>query len=255
MEHKEILRLVPEADTAVLLIHGIVGTPNHFITRIPLMQQVPENWSMHNLLLAGHGGNVDDFSKASMNLWRRQAIDAFEALAAEHEQVVVVGHSMGTLFSMQLALRYPEKIPFLFLLGVPLRPGVRPSAAVRCLRIAFGKVRLDHILETAMEDACGVRTSPLLWKYLGWVPRFLELFREIACTERMIRNLKVPAVAYQSRRDELVTNFSWNALKRAGFENLVSLPNSTHFYYDPEEMDEILRDFSSRCEAIKKKKA
>ena len=46
MNHQEYRRIVPGADMAVLMIHGIVGTPHHFDNLLPL---IPENWSVVNL--------------------------------------------------------------------------------------------------------------------------------------------------------------------------------------------------------------
>ena len=66
MKHKEYKRIVPEAETAVLFIHGIAGTPNHFKDFLPL---VPKEFSVYNLLLDGHGGKTEDFSKTSMKKW------------------------------------------------------------------------------------------------------------------------------------------------------------------------------------------
>ena len=77
MEHKEYVRIVPGADTAVLFIHGIVGTPNHFTDLISLVELVPEDWSVCNLLLDGHGGNADDFAATSMKKWKNQVIKRF----------------------------------------------------------------------------------------------------------------------------------------------------------------------------------
>ena len=50
MEHKEYKRLVPGAETAILLVHGIVGTPDQFDRFIPL---IPEGVSVWTLLLDG----------------------------------------------------------------------------------------------------------------------------------------------------------------------------------------------------------
>ena len=58
--HKEYKRIVNGADSAVLFIHGILGTPNHFKEFIPL---VPKEYSVHNLLLDGHGKGVKEFSR------------------------------------------------------------------------------------------------------------------------------------------------------------------------------------------------
>ena len=130
MEHKEYIRIIPEADTAVLFVHGIVGTPNHFITQIPLVDLVPENWSVYNVLLDGHGKGVEDFSRTSMKKWKEQVWRIFEQLAEEHDRVIIAAHSMGTLFAMQLAILHPEKVPFLFLVAVPMRPWVRQSLSM-----------------------------------------------------------------------------------------------------------------------------
>lgn len=246
MSHKEFIRIKPGADAAVLFIHGIVGTPNHFRDLIPMVQQVPENWSVHNILLDGHGGTMEDFSAASMKKWKVQVRSAFEDLAQQHDQVIIVGHSMGTLFAIQLALEYPEKIPFLFLLGVPLRPGVRLTMIRDSLLMVFEKLPPDAVLW----KAAGVTTTRRIWKYLAWVPRFLELFREIYFTEKAMCNLRVPCVAYQSQKDELVTNFTLGILKRSGVMEVHNLMNSTHFYYAPDDQETVLSDFTIKIKEI-----
>lgn len=246
MEHKEYKRIVPGADTAVLFVHGIVGTPNHFRDLIPLVQQVPENWSVYNVLLPGHGGTADDFAASSMKKWRNHVRSAFSDLAAQHKQVIIVAHSMGTLFAMQLALEFPQKIPLLFLLGVPLRPGVRLTMMRDSLLMVFGKLPPKHILW----KAAGVTTTMKLWKYLRWVPRFLELFREIYVTEQVMCDLKVPCVAYQSQTDELVMNWTRGVLQRSGVMEVRNLIDSTHFYYVPNDQKTVCDDFAKRIKKI-----
>lgn len=246
MSHAEYKRIIPGADTAVLFIHGIVGTPNHFRDLIPLVQQVPENWSVHNLLLDGHGKKAEDFAASSMEKWKKQVWSAFEKLARQHQQVVIVAHSMGTLFAMQLALEFPDKIPFLFLLGVPLRPGIRLTMIRDLLRMVFGKLPVDSVLW----KASGVTTTRKLWKYLAWIPRYLELFREIYITERVMGDLKVPCVAYQSETDELVSNRTRRLLEHSGVMEVYNLMGSTHFYYAPEDREMVLSDFAARIKTI-----
>ena len=239
--HEPYKRILPEADTAVLFIHGIVGTPNHFRDLIGLEAMVPENWSVHNILLEGHGGSVEDFSASSMKKWKAGVQSAFEELARTHDRVMVVGHSMGTLFALQLGVEFPDKIPQLFLLAVPLRPGVRLRMAWDCLRMAFGKLPEDHVLW----KAAGVTTTRKVWKYLGWIPQFLELFREISHTESILKDLKVPCVAYQSQKDELVRNSAGKVLERSGTMEVRHLDNSTHYYYALEERQRVQQDFAN----------
>ena len=67
--HKEYKRIVENSPKALLFIHGILGTPNHFD---PFMPLVPENLSVYNMLLDGHGKSVRDFTKTSMEKWENQ---------------------------------------------------------------------------------------------------------------------------------------------------------------------------------------
>lgn len=239
MKHQETIRIVPGARNAVLFIHGIVGTPNHFVGGVPILEWVPEDWSVHNLLLPGHGGSVEDFAKSSMKQWRCAARRAFCRLAKSHEKVYIVAHSMGTLFALELAVDFPNQIPALFLLGVPMRPHLAPSAINSALRLALGKLRPGYP-EMAIREACGTAPTWMLWKYIPWLPRFLELFAQIVRTERKLDRLKVPTIAFQSRKDELVNGLSAKVLRKFPVDVRI-LEHSTHFYYSPEDT-EILRE-------------
>lgn len=244
MAHEEIIRLLPEADTAVLFLHGIAGTPNHFKTVLPMIDQVPENWSVYALRYPGHGGTADDFANSSMNAWRQYARETFHQLAKTHGKVILVGHSMGNLFSMQLGLEYPEKIPFIFMLAAPMRPWPRLFGIVNLLKLGFGKLDMSDPVEASTSLVCGLTPTKKLWKYIKWIPRMTELFLEIARTEKVMGNLKVPCVALQSRRDELVSNFSRGVLEKSGVVQIYELQKSTHFYYDPEDQKKVLSVFS-----------
>jgi esterase/lipase len=245
MKHSEMRRLVPGAENAVLLLHGIVGTPNQFRFLMPLEELVPTDWSVYNLCYPGHGGEVRDFGRSKINLWRRYTREAFLELAENHEKVLIAGHSMGTLFAMQLALEFPEKVSGLFLLNVPMRPWPRLFFMVNCLRLAFNRIREDHPREASFRAACGVTPTPLVWRYIPWIPRIFELFAEIRRTEKVMGNLCLPCVAWQSKQDDLVSNFSAPVLRRSGVMEVHELPDSTHFSYAP-------RDKSWVCESFEK---
>ena len=50
MPHAPLCHIVSGADAAVLLIHGILGTPDHFA---PLLPCIPENWATVRLRFNG----------------------------------------------------------------------------------------------------------------------------------------------------------------------------------------------------------
>lgn len=244
MKHEEFTRIVPGADTAVLFIHGIAGTPNQFRDLMPLVELVPETWSVRNVLLPGHGGSAMDFGRSSMKQWRSYAYSAFEELSRQHDRVILAGHSMGTLFSIQLAVENPEKVSQLFLLAVPMRPWPRLFCIKNMLKLPFGKLREEKPLEAAFSKACGIQATPFIWQYITWIPRVLELFGEIYRTEKLLPRLEVPCIAWQSENDDLVSNFSAAVLRKAGSMEVWELSESTHFYYGPKDKKTVLDSFS-----------
>ena len=248
MKHQEYRRIVPGAENAVLFIHGICGTPNHFVEAIPATQWVPEGYSIHNLCLPGHGGTVADFAKVPGNQWRCHARKAFCTLAKTHKRVYIVGHSMGTLFALELAAEFPEKIGGLLLLGVPMRPHLTPAVVNSSLRLVLGKLRPGYP-EEAIETACGVGRTWRLWEYAAWLPRFVDLFAHIARTEKVLGDVNVPTWIFQSKKDELVSRLSERVLARYPFHVEV-LERSTHFYYEEGDTERVKRSFLNMIDHI-----
>lgn len=253
MKHAETNRIVPGAKYAVLFIHGIVGTPNQFRNVIDLEGLVPGCFSVRNLCLPGHGLGVKEFGESSRRQWGSYVRQAFLELASSHEKIIVVGHSMGTLFSLQLQREFPEKIAGLFLLNVPLRLWVRLWGACNALRLAFGCVRIDRPREASILLACGTKPTARIWQYIPWIPRYLDLFAEIIYTERQLQEPSVPYRIIQSGKDELVSNQTARILRQKGFANLMELPESSHFYYPSPEKEAIQLAFREMLCAISTK--
>lgn len=243
--HEEYIRIVPEADTAVLFLHGICGTPDHFRELIALERLVPEGISVYNLLLDGHGGSVADFAKTSGEKWRKQVEEAYKKLSEDHDRILIVGHSMGTLFALQLAAEYPEKVKKLFLLAVPMRPWLKPTLIKDLLLMVFGKLENAPPHRIALAKAAGICTTWKLWQYIPWIPRFLDLFRDIGRTERIMGDVTAECICWQSQKDELVLRRSEKILERNPNFQIVKLKDSSHFYYETADREEILKTFEN----------
>lgn len=212
---------------AVLLLHGIAGSPGHFRDLVPV---IPEAFSVYNILLDGHNGTVEEFGRTSMTKWKSQVGATLEELYAQYEKVVIVAHSMGTLFAIQAAIDRPDKIPCLFLLSVPTRPWVRFSTVCTAVRVALGKT---DAAANAMRGDTGIALTAALWKYLSWVPRMIELLRECRRIRKRIPELAVPTQTFQSRVDELVSVRSCRDLEGQPYINNTVLYDSGHFLYGP----------------------
>lgn len=250
MNHEEYIRIVPNSDIAVLLIHGIAGTPAHFRDLLPL---IPAEWSVCNILLEGHGKTPRDFGAASMKKWRNQAENTLGQLLESHEKVILVGHSMGTLFSIRGAVNDPDRIAGLFLLNVPTRPRVRFSTALASLRIALGHVKPDDAKAMTMLNATSIRTVGSPTVYLRWIPRLLELLAEARTVRRLLPRLTVPCMTFQSENDELVSPRACKDLEHHPAIRNTVLPDSGHFQYGSRDLQLLQCRFRELLENVKNK--
>ena len=239
MQHKELKRIVKNANTAILFIHGIVGTPNHFDDFIKL---VPDHISIYNMLLDGHGREVEDFANTSMKKWETQVQKAVDELSKSHKTIYLAAHSMGTLLSIEQAIRC-EKIAKLFLLAVPIKLFLKPKMVTNSLKVFFNKIRPDDHLALAAKKAYGIEQDKNPIHYIGWIPRFLELFTKKNSTRRMLSLLKTPCFAYQSSKDEMVSIKSVKLLKQNPCIRVVELKKSGHFYYGKEDFAFLVSEF------------
>lgn len=249
MDVKEFVRIAEGSDTAVLMIHGIVGTPAHFKEFLPLL---PEEWSVCNLLLDGHGKGVQEFGATSMTKWKTQVSDRLAELLKTHERVLIVAHSMGTLFAIRAAVEQPERIAGLFLLSVPLRVHLPPRTIHAAVKNASGLVKPGDKAAMDMKNGCGVELTPCLWKYLPWAARFAELLREISRVRKLLPRIAVPALAFHSSKDELVSSRALKDLEKHGHIAVSVLPESGHFWYEPQDLRLLQAELKAQILRIKK---
>ena len=240
MEHKEYVRIVENANVVVLFIHGIVGTPNHFDAFLPL---VPDTFSVYNMLLDGHGKGVKDFSRTSMKKWETQVASVVEQLSLTHEKIYIVAHSLGTLLAIEQAITC-KRICRLFLLAVPLRISLKSKMFINSSKVYFDNIRSDDYEALAAKECYGIErdTNPL--HYIGWIPRYLELFAKIRQTRQRLHLLDTPCIVYQSKMDEMVSNKSLSLLNQNSCIHVNELARSGHYYYHKDDLDLVLSAFS-----------
>ena len=237
--HQAYKRIVEDSGKALLFVHGIVGTPNHWD---PFMKFVPEDVSVYNILLDGHGKSAGDFSKTSMKNWENQVANAVEELAIAHDEIHIVAHSLGCLLAIEQAVRHP-KVTKMFLLAVPLKLFLKPKLFVNSLKVYAGKIDPQNEELVQAVRCYGIAQDKNLFHYLGWVPRFLELFRKIAQTRKRISAVNIPCVACQSDRDEMVSVNTEKILKTNKMITVVKLQNSGHYYYENNDFSRLTDAF------------
>lgn len=227
-----------QGKTGILFIHGILGTPEHFKPFLPL---VPKEYSVCNLLLKGHGGSVRDLSRASMSEWKRQVSEALDELSESCDSIIIVAHSMGTLFAIQEAIQRP--IDELFLINVPLELHITFRLLRTMQKVYTGKIKPEDEWYFAAQEACSIRIEKNVFKYLTWIPRYLELFSEIRKTRKMLGSLSTKSHVYLSAYDEMVSVKCGKLFENNQQVSVKMLNNSGHFYYSPEDQKLMTEDF------------
>ncbi len=237
MAHKEYRREVPGSDAVVLFIHGIQGSPCQFEFLYPA---IPESWSTVNILLDGHGGTVKDFSRTSMAKWKAQVAAEADALAQRYGSIYIVGHSMGTFFAMDIARRMPDKVKGLLLMCVPLVIRMTMRASINSMKVIFTRPPDKSPMTAAARAAYSIEPDLRLWRCIGWIPRYLELFDEAKAQRRKITEMPVPCCVFQSAKDELVGRRSSKCIAKNPDIELHQLAGSSHSYFCAADMSAVV---------------
>lgn len=236
MTHETQVLKIPGSQTAVLLVHGILGTPHQFD---PFLSVLPKDWSMINLLLDGHGGTVENFGRSSMRKWETQVAELVNTLCTEYENVFIIAHSMGTLFALDAAIAHPDKIKGLILLSPPLKVGPKLRLIRYAFRIGLGFGGSFDAELTAVRHAYSLETDRCIWNYRRWITRYLELFSKIRRTRAQLSKLVTPTTVYLCLDDEMVSVHSDYYVKNHPACKLYYLSHSSHFAYSEEDAEHI----------------
>ncbi len=241
--HTQQKIILPNSDTVIVFIHGILGTPNHFSE---FEKKVPNGWSICNILLKGHGGSVKEFSKASMQDWKNQVINEVKNLTKNFDKIYLVAHSMGCLFSLYISDMFPNKIKGLFFLAPPLRITLRIPIVITSAKIIF-EIECSDKSTLAAKKAYSINREKNVLKYIAWIPNFLSLFIESIKGRKYAKSLQTPCKIYMSKKDELVLLSSANYFEGNATTSIKILENSQHFYYEEKDFILLLEEFDLFC--------
>jgi esterase/lipase len=116
------------------------------------------------------------------------------------------------------------------------------------LKVYFDKISPDDYEALAAKKCYGIEKEKNPIHYLGWIPRFLELFAKIRQARKRITLLRTSCSVYQSSKDELISKHSVNYLNCNSCVSVTELKNSGHYYYDKSDWDFLQSEF---CRMLK----
>lgn len=229
------------ARTAILFVHGILGSPGFFDFLLP---DVPQGVAVYSVTLAGHCATARDFGRASMKQWKRQVADAVRRLRSEFSRVIIVAHSMGTLFAIRQAAE--GQADALLLLNPPLGLHLSVRLITNPVKVFLGRISPDDKWALAARRAYSIAPDANLLHYIAWPARYLELFAEIRRTRPLVKQISVPTAVFYSAHDEMVSARTARMFPPGAAIDF--LPESGHYYYSPADEAKICSEFRSLLE-------
>ena len=251
MALQPISKEVCGARVAVLAVHGILGSPQHFDMLLPYL---PAEWSYYSIVLDGHGGTVRDFARSSRKKWEEQVAHEVARVCAKYDRVIIVAHSMGCMLMSNTIVKQglEQKIAGMLFLGAALYPKCDPPIVRTAFRLLYGNPARDNACIAAARIRCGTTLHKRLWEYLAWIPRFIDLFGLARYTRERMPTYPLPMHVLQSYHDEVVARRAIRPFVKNPHAVAEFLMHSSHFYYAHEDEERICNVFCQIVENVRK---
>ncbi|AZE13202.1 putative esterase [Pseudomonas chlororaphis subsp. aureofaciens] len=215
--------ILGNGEVAVLLIHGLTGTPTEL--RRVAVGLAQAGCTVYVPTLAGHCGNNADLQATGWQDWYEGVRRTFVGIRQRHRQVFVGGLSMGAVMSMYLASEHPGQVSGLLMYSTTLKYdgwSINKLAFLTPLlmKIPFGvhicsfeekppygikNKRLRAVVERQMK--AGESSSAGLLTMEGVTVR--ELHRMNAVVKKRMPSITTPALVLHSIEDDITSR--WNA--------------------------------------------
>jgi carboxylesterase len=184
-------------DRACLLVHGIAGSPAQM--RALGEKLAAAGFKARGLLLPGHGARPEDMRGIVWQDWYERVHEEYRALKENHEEVSLIGFSIGAAISAHYAAH--NEVDRLALLNAPLFPlnGRYPTGLMlRVYSVFFDKVK------GKAEKLIGADGEPFSYVY-EWVPTttlhtMLEL---VGIVKAGVSKIRAPILAIQASGDKV----------------------------------------------------
>lgn len=206
----------PGGAEAVLLIHGLTGTPTEM--RFVGKALAEAGYTVYGMQLAGHCGSETDLLHTSWRDWSASVEAAYDELARRHDAVFAAGLSMGAVLALHLAARRPVKgvalysttlrydgwsVPrFRFLLPLVLKsPLGRRYRFVESFPYGIKDARLRNVVVAGMTagDSAAAGNLGMTGQSL------LELHDLVAVVKREMPDIFTPTLVLHAREDDVTS--------------------------------------------------
>ncbi len=187
----------------VLIIHGFTATLESVKALLLPLKRLGIPVSMP--LLTGHGASSPEaLQGVTWDVWMNDADQALQKLSLEAERIIVIGHSMGALLSLHLAVKYKGTVDSL-ILATPAIKLVSRFAPGRPLHFAAPLVS-RIVRKWGLKSNFSGRQCATCVPHYSWVPTntVLSFFELIKYSDSLLNRVNVPVLMLHCRREATV---------------------------------------------------
>jgi carboxylesterase len=178
--------------TAVLLLHGLSGTPGEVE---PLGRALSKEHRVLSPWLPGHGTRPEDLKEVVWDDWTCEAEKAFDFLAERAKHVYVGGLSMGACCALHVGLSRPVA-------GI-----ISMAAPIHIQDLRFRGLAFFQYLQWSTRELTGGVLDPKRYhETYPWCPTkgLYELKKLADSLTSRLGDLKAPLLVLHGRRDSMV---------------------------------------------------
>ena len=228
----------------VVLLHGMLGSGRYWDE---IMRLLADDYRViaPDLLGFGHSPKPEDadYSRDTHIAWIIRTLDEMHV----KDPLILVGHSMGALIALGLAVKYPERVAKLILVGMPVYRNVEearreitrskivpklmyygPMAQKMCAAMCkwrplarlLAPYYFRHVPKSIAQDA----TSHTWYSYSRSMTSIIEHQNVPADLERV----SVKTILLYGTSDSITPPDNIGSLKRYGKDITIKLVNATH---------------------------
>ena len=137
--------------TGIIVTHGFTGNP---LGTRPLGQRLAaEGYTVEVPLLPGHGTNHRDLGRTRYADWVQTVENVLDHLLEGCDQVVLIGHSVGGMITLDIASRRPDDVAAVVVINPVVLNPVQPLAKVAFI--------LQYLLPYVPRDLAGVPSNDI----------------------------------------------------------------------------------------------
>lgn len=225
-------------DTVALLIHGFTGSPSEFRRLGYYLND--QGYTVKAILLPGHGTTPEDMIQTGFRDWWRCVKDEFNQLMdAGYSHVIPIGHSMGGLLSLKLAME--ETVPGVVTLATPIHLGTRKLIFAAWIQffVKYVSKRRPAGWENMVNESLAYDRTP--------VPCVVHFRKLLFHVKKKLDRVNVPLFIAQGELDRAALPASAPYIYRkvsSQTKEMKVYPNSSHGILLDSDREEVYQDIS-----------